>query len=129
MPTRSSPPSSAARASSWIRSRSSVARTNEMPKRTGPAFPMRRSYSWHTGAPRLVLEVEAIQGGTMYDRPTSADLATEANGLATGLGILTFTFFPFALPALVFVVAPLALVAVVGLVLALPFVLAVWLVR
>jgi hypothetical protein len=65
----------------------------------------------------------------MQDTPSSVDLATEANGLATGLGILTFSFFPFALPALVFVVAPLALVAVVGLVLALPFVVPVLLVR
>jgi Flp pilus assembly protein TadB len=65
----------------------------------------------------------------MHDTPTSVDLATEANGLATGLGIITFSFFPFAVPALVFVVAPLALVAVLGLVLALPFVLPVWLVR
>jgi hypothetical protein len=61
----------------------------------------------------------------MHDTPSSVDLATEANGLTTGLGIITFSLFPFALPALVFVVAPLALVAVVGLVLALPFVLPV----
>jgi Flp pilus assembly protein TadB len=65
----------------------------------------------------------------MHDRPSSGDLVTEANGLGTGLGILTFTLFPFAVPALVFVVAPLAVVAVVGLVLAIPFVLPVWLVR
>jgi hypothetical protein len=65
----------------------------------------------------------------MDTRPSSADLATEANGLATGLGIVTFALFPFAVPALVFVVAPLALVAVVGLLLAIPFVLPVWLVR
>ena len=65
----------------------------------------------------------------MHQRPSSADLATEANGLSTGLGILTFTFFPFALPALVFVVAPLALGAVVGLVLAIPLALPIWLVR
>jgi hypothetical protein len=65
----------------------------------------------------------------MHERPSSADLATEANSLATGLGIVTFALFPFAVPALIFVVAPLALVAVVGLVLALPVVLPVWLVR
>jgi hypothetical protein len=40
--------------------------------------------------------------------PTAMDLAAEANGLTTGLGIITMTFFPFALP---------------GLLLALPFVL------
>jgi hypothetical protein len=65
----------------------------------------------------------------MHDRPSSADLATEANGLATGLGVITVALFPFAVPALIFVVAPLALVAVIGLVLAIPFAIPVWLVR
>jgi hypothetical protein len=61
--------------------------------------------------------------------PSSADVATEVNGLLTGLGILTFQIFPFALPLLVLVVAPLALVALAGLLLAIPFVLPVWLAR
>jgi hypothetical protein len=61
--------------------------------------------------------------------PPPADVASEGNALATGLGIITFTFFPFALPALVFVVAPLALLGVVGLLLAAPVVLPVWVVR
>jgi len=60
---------------------------------------------------------------------SSAEVATEVNGLSVGLGILTFTRFPLALPALLFVLAPLALVAVVGLVLAIPVVLPLWLVR
>jgi hypothetical protein len=52
--------------------------------------------------------------------PSSADVATEVNGLSTGLGIITMTFFPFALPGLllalplVLLVAPLALVGLVG---------------
>jgi len=61
--------------------------------------------------------------------PSPADVASEGNALATGLGIITFTFFPFALPALVFVIAPLALLGLVAAVLAIPFVLPVWLVR
>jgi hypothetical protein len=36
-------------------------------------------------------------------------------GLSTGLGILTFTIFPLAVPALLVVAAPLLLVAVPGL--------------
>lgn len=61
---------------------------------------------------------------------SSADVATEANTLLAGLGILTFAIFPVALPGLLlFVVAPLALVAVVGVLLATPFVLPVWLAR
>jgi hypothetical protein len=61
--------------------------------------------------------------------PSSADVATEANTLLAGLGILTFAIFPLALPGLLlFVVAPLALVAMVGL-LATPFVLPLWLAR
>jgi type IV secretory pathway TrbD component len=47
--------------------------------------------------------------------PSSAEVATELNGLLAGLGILTMSLFPIALPGLLlFVVAPLALVAVVG---------------
>jgi hypothetical protein len=33
-------------------------------------------------------------------RPSPGDLASELGGLNTGLGILTMTFFPLALPAL-----------------------------
>lgn len=61
--------------------------------------------------------------------PSSADVATEANTLLTGLGILTVQIFPIALPLLVLVVAPLALVAVVGLLLAGILVLPLWLAR
>jgi hypothetical protein len=52
--------------------------------------------------------------------PSAEDLATEANGLTAGLGILTLTFFPFALPGLllalplVLPVVALLLVAGVG---------------
>jgi hypothetical protein len=66
---------------------------------------------------------------TPREASSSADVATELNGLLTGLGILTFQFFPFALPLLVLVVAPLALLALAGLLLAIPFVLPVWLAR
>jgi Flp pilus assembly protein TadB len=62
--------------------------------------------------------------------PSSAEVATELNGLLAGLGILTMALFPIALPGLLlFVVAPLALVAVVGVLLAIPLVLPVWLAR
>jgi len=61
--------------------------------------------------------------------PSSADVASEANGLLAGLGIITFAIFPVALPGLLFVVAPLALVAVVGLLLAIPVLLPLWLAR
>jgi hypothetical protein len=47
---------------------------------------------------------------THRDGPSPDELATELNGLATGLGIITMTWFPFALP---------------GLLLALPFLLPV----
>jgi hypothetical protein len=58
-----------------------------------------------------------------YESKTSPDeLVSEVGGLMTGLGVLSFTFFPFALPALA-----LTLVLVLPvLVLALPA-LAVWL--
>ena len=57
-------------------------------------------------------------------RPSSADVAIEANTLLTGLAILTIQAVPLALPGLLlFVVAPLALVAVFGLLLAIPFLL------
>ena len=47
----------------------------------------------------------------------------------TGLGILTFQLFPFALPLLVLVIGPLVPLAVVGVLLAAPVVLPIWLVR
>jgi hypothetical protein len=49
--------------------------------------------------------------------------------LLAGLGILTVTFFPFALPALLLVVAPLAVLALAGALLAMPVVVPLWLVR
>jgi len=62
--------------------------------------------------------------------PSSAELTTEVSGLLTGLGILTMTLFPIALPGLLlFVVAPLLLVAIAGLLLAIPIVLPLWLAR
>jgi hypothetical protein len=59
---------------------------------------------------------------------SSADVATEVGSLSAGLGIITMTFFPFALPALV-LVAPFALVPVAGLLLAAPVLLPLWLAR
>jgi hypothetical protein len=50
------------------------------------------------------------------------ELASEAGGLMTGLGVISMTWFPFALPALVMV----AIVALPLVVLALPAA-AVWL--
>ena len=47
-----------------------------------------------------------------------ADLAAEASGLSVGLGILTMTFFPFALPGLLLVllvVLPAVPLALAGL--------------
>jgi hypothetical protein len=67
---------------------------------------------------------------TPRQTPSSAEVATEVNGLLGGLGILTMALFPIALPGLLlFVVAPLALVAVAGVLVAIPLVLPVWLVR
>jgi hypothetical protein len=60
--------------------------------------------------------------------PSSADVAVEVSSLSVGLGILTMTLFPFALPALV-LLAPLALVAVAGALLAAPILLPLWLAR
>jgi hypothetical protein len=54
------------------------------------------------------------------DAPSAADLASEANGLATGLGMLTMIYTPFALPALllalplVLPLSPLLIVAGIG---------------
>jgi hypothetical protein len=54
------------------------------------------------------------------NEPSAADLASEAGGLATGLGIVTMTFFPLALPGLllllpvVVLALPLLLVGGVG---------------
>jgi hypothetical protein len=62
--------------------------------------------------------------------PPSADVATDANTLFAGLGILTIQIVPLALPGLLlFFIAPLALVALVGVLLAAPFVLPMWLAR
>jgi Flp pilus assembly protein TadB len=58
-----------------------------------------------------------------------ADLAAEANGLLTGLGVLTIQLFPFSLPLLVLVIGPLALLAVPLVLLAGLVILPVWLVR
>jgi hypothetical protein len=61
---------------------------------------------------------------TPHTAPSSAEVATEVNGLLVGLGILTMTLFPFALPGLLLalplalLVAPLALVAVAVLLVA-----------
>jgi hypothetical protein len=52
------------------------------------------------------------------NEPTPAELASELGALGTGLGILSFTFFPFALPALVLtlvLVLPLIVLAVPAL--------------
>jgi hypothetical protein len=55
-----------------------------------------------------------------HEAPSAADLAAEVNGLTAGLGIITTTFAPFALPGLLLVlplvlpVIPLLLVAGVG---------------
>jgi hypothetical protein len=55
-----------------------------------------------------------------HEAPSPADLAAEANGLTAGLGILTMTFFPFALPALLLALPlilpliPLLLLAGIG---------------
>ena len=61
--------------------------------------------------------------------PSTTEVATEVNGLLAGLGILTVTLFPFALPAVLLVVAPLAVLALAGALLAIPFVVPLWLVR
>jgi hypothetical protein len=67
---------------------------------------------------------------TQHAGPSTADVATEVNALAGGLGILTFAIFPLALPGLLlFVVAPLALVGVLAVALSTPFVLLVGLTR
>jgi membrane protein implicated in regulation of membrane protease activity len=58
-----------------------------------------------------------------------AELADEVGALTTGLGIITFQFFPFALPLLVLVIGPLAVLAVAGLLVALPVLLPLWLGR
>jgi membrane protein implicated in regulation of membrane protease activity len=61
--------------------------------------------------------------------PPLTDLADEVTNLSAGLGLLTFPFFPFALPALALVVVPLAVIAVAGMLLAAPLLLTLWLVR
>jgi membrane protein implicated in regulation of membrane protease activity len=64
-----------------------------------------------------------------HTTPSATDVAAEVGSLSTGLGILTFTFFPFALPLLILTFGPLLPLAVAGLLLAAPFVLPVWLWR
>jgi hypothetical protein len=61
--------------------------------------------------------------------PSSADVATEVANLSAGLGILTISLFPFALPALVLVIVPLMPLAIVGALVAIPFILPPWLFR
>ena len=61
--------------------------------------------------------------------PSTTEAVTEVNGLLAGVGILTVTLFPFALPAVLLVVAPLAVLALAGALLAIPVVVALWLVR
>lgn len=63
------------------------------------------------------------------EAPSSAEVVTKVNDVLVGLGILTFTLFPFALAGIVLVVAPLVLVVVVGLLVAIPVVLPLWLAR
>jgi hypothetical protein len=65
----------------------------------------------------------------MPANPTAADVATEANGLLTGLGILTFQIFPFALPLLVLCIGPLVVLAVAGALLVAPLIVPIWLAR
>jgi hypothetical protein len=61
---------------------------------------------------------------TQHSTPSSDDVIAEAGSLAAGLGILTMTYFPFGLPALVLALPlaipliPIALVALVLLLLA-----------
>jgi hypothetical protein len=61
--------------------------------------------------------------------PSTTEAVTEVNGLLAGLGILTVTLFPFALPGLLLVVAPLAVLALAGALLAIPVVVPLWLFR
>jgi membrane protein implicated in regulation of membrane protease activity len=61
--------------------------------------------------------------------PSPAELADEVGALTTGLGIITFQFFPLALPGIVLVVGPLAVLALAGLLLALPILVPLWLGR
>jgi membrane protein implicated in regulation of membrane protease activity len=61
--------------------------------------------------------------------PSATEVATEVNGLLAGLGILTVSLFPLALPGLLFVVVPLAVLALAGALLAIPVVVPLWLVR
>ena len=79
------------------------------------------------------MEVDAIPKETnmraTHSTTPPADLAAEANGLLTGLGVLTIQLFPLSLPLLVLVIGPLVLLAVPGLVLAGVIALPVWLAR
>jgi hypothetical protein len=64
-----------------------------------------------------------------HDSPNAADVAAEANALAAGLGLITVTLFPFALPLLLLCIAPLLPLIVVGALLAAILYLPVRLVR
>ena len=59
---------------------------------------------------------------------SAPDVAAEVGSLSAGLGIITMSLFPFALPLLV-LLAPVALLPLAGLVLAAPVLLPVGLVR
>jgi membrane protein implicated in regulation of membrane protease activity len=63
------------------------------------------------------------------ETPSPSDLASEAGGLIAGLGIITFQFFPLALPLLILVIGPLAVLALAAAVLAIPILLPLWLGR
>jgi hypothetical protein len=63
------------------------------------------------------------------EHPSAADLADEAGGLVVGLGLLTMTLFPFAVPLLILVIGPLAVVGLAVAVLAIPILLPLWLGR
>jgi membrane protein implicated in regulation of membrane protease activity len=63
------------------------------------------------------------------DENTATDVVDAAGAILVGLGILTFQFFPFALPLLILVVGPLALLALAVLIVAVPVVLPLLLLR
>jgi hypothetical protein len=66
---------------------------------------------------------------TSHEAPSSADVASSVTDLSVGLGILTYTFFPFALPLILMLAVPLVLVGIVGLLAAILVVLPLWLTR
>jgi hypothetical protein len=66
---------------------------------------------------------------TPRSTPSTTEAVTEVNGLLAGLGILTVTLFPLALPGVLLVVAPLAVLVLAGALLAIPVVVPLWLFR